>query len=319
MIDTKCAHCGEVFQTYPSRPDRKFCSRKCSDLGRTRPQVATQVEIRCATCGETFRVSPSRKAAARFCSHACYAESLHGRTPSNGNPPETRECAHCGEAFQSGAARKTRFCSRACSAAARRGLPAHNAKPSESVTCVQCGASFAVPEGNAHDRRFCSTTCVNVWKRSIRNEQHPLFKPKVEMACEMCGKIVAVRPSIVPRFRFCSRRCSGAWVATTWPRTSSIELAVQGALSDRGVEYATEYRIGQYAIDVAIIPARIAIEVDGKYWHSRPTQIVKDRRKDTYLINHGWRIVRLAEDDIRADLSACIDRVMALAQCPISE
>jgi 5-methylcytosine-specific restriction endonuclease McrA len=68
------------------------------------------VSIVCETCGKTRDVPRSqyKRVRARFCSTACFGESLR----------KFKTCAHCGETF-SGDSRRT-YCSKACSYAARR-------------------------------------------------------------------------------------------------------------------------------------------------------------------------------------------------------
>lgn len=74
----------------------------------------------CATCNKSFE---SRRGGAKFCSKACYAESLK----------QYRDCEHCGKSFANCA--NVRFCSVDCSIAARTGISLsadHRQKLSES-------------------------------------------------------------------------------------------------------------------------------------------------------------------------------------------
>lgn len=85
-----------------------------------------------------------------------------------------------------------------------------------------------------------------------------------------------------------------------------IEKAMRIAFKNAGLAPIQEYVAGYYAIDFAFIAAKIAVECDGDYWHSRPERKVKDRCKDTYLKRRGWKVVRLTETQIKADPVACV-------------
>jgi very-short-patch-repair endonuclease len=256
----------------------------------------------------------------------------------------TTACLHCSKPIETTQARldngRGRYCSRACTAShIHKGLPkpasrANWAKAVEklrgstpwnkgewiTLTCETCGESFQRPPAAANElnasgqrrTRFCSRACSNIGHTKIRGREHPLFKEKITMTCEMCGKEVQVKPSLVSRFRFCSRRCSGHWVSQQWPRVSSIEKAVATELKSRGIQFVTQYAVAPYAIDIAFPEHRLAVEVDGAYWHGRPKQQVKDRRRDGYLKYHGWTVLRLGEVEIKADVAKCVNRIIAL-------
>jgi very-short-patch-repair endonuclease len=57
-----------------------------------------------------------------------------------------------------------------------------------------------------------------------------------------------------------------------------------------------EFPAGSYLIDFALVEEKIAIEVDGKQYHSTEEQQAHDEAKDDYLRKNGWRVVRLASN-----------------------
>ncbi len=104
---------------------------------------------------------------------------------------------------------------------------------------------------------------------------------------------------------------------------SNLHRGVKQALDTRGFgEFQTEYEVGYYAIDEAIPRLKLAVEVDGCYWHScvecghaGPKEIRSlDKRKTTYLKRRGWTIVRLPEHRIKQDLVSCIDEVAQMVR-----
>ena len=90
------------------------------------------------------------------------------------------------------------------------------------------------------------------------------------------------------------------------------------ALEDNGLRYfKTEHPIGYYHIDEAIPDLKLAVEVDGCFWHSCPDcghegpdeTKAYDSRKESYLRNRGWTILRFWEHEINEDILSCIEQV----------
>lgn len=50
-----------------------------------------------------------------------------------------------------------------------------------------------------------------------------------------------------------------------------------------------EYQVGRYWIDIAHLPSRTAVEVDGIYWHTERDH----ENRDKFLKSQGWKIVRI--------------------------
>lgn len=75
------------------------------------------------------------------------------------------------------------------------------------------------------------------------------------------------------------------------------------------VEYERFYQIGKYEADALLPNHNIVIEFDGGYWHGHPSydsldkkqESIKerDRRKDTYLSQEGYTVVRVWGPDLR--------------------
>jgi DNA mismatch endonuclease (patch repair protein) len=103
-------------------------------------------------------------------------------------------------------------------------------------------------------------------------------------------------------------------------KTSRLHLGFKDALVAAGVRgFITEYPVGFYSVDEAHPELKVVVEVDGCYWHGcfecgflGVNGIVSlDKRKNTYLSRQGWVVVRLAEHDIKKNLSGCIERVVS--------
>lgn len=64
---------------------------------------------------------------------------------------------------------------------------------------------------------------------------------------------------------------------------SYIEERLYNALVKEGYRPITQLRCGYYWIDIALPEYKLAIECDGKQWHSSPEQKKHDRKKNYYL------------------------------------
>ena len=95
----------------------------------------------------------------------------------------------------------------------------------------------------------------------------------------------------------------------------STEEVVERGLRRRKVRFAKQYHVKgkkkRVILDFAVFckKGNIAIECDNLKAHSGVLARRKDRAKDAFLRRCGWRVIRLRERDVLADLDACIARV----------
>ena len=107
------------------------------------------------------------------------------------------------------------------------------------------------------------------------------------------------------------------------------ELALRSALRAAGLN---GYRLHRKDLpgrpDIAFIRWKVAVFVDGVFWHGHPDHwnpekaasdywrekiarnIQRDRETDTKLNDLGWTVVRIWDQDIRTDLRGCAERVL---------
>lgn len=71
-------------------------------------------------------------------------------------------------------------------------------------------------------------------------------------------------------------------------------------------DFEKQRNIGDYVVDAYISERRMAIEVDGEYWHSLPNNIERDKRKDAALASYGITVIRLPERKVRGDIKAVL-------------
>ncbi|RJR23634.1 DUF559 domain-containing protein [Candidatus Microgenomates bacterium] len=90
---------------------------------------------------------------------------------------------------------------------------------------------------------------------------------------------------------------------------SYIEKRLYNALVYNGYTVHTQVPCGSYRIDLALPAYRVAIECDGKAYHSTPEQKAHDRRKNAYLRRHGWKVLRFSGRSINGDLNRVLKRI----------
>lgn len=98
-------------------------------------------------------------------------------------------------------------------------------------------------------------------------------------------------------------------------RGTSCELALRKALFKRGLRYRVNVRLGRARADIVFRSLRLAIFVDGCFWHRCPehgtdpkrnsewwrlkldANVARDQRLRATLMQLGWSIVRIWEHE----------------------
>lgn len=97
-----------------------------------------------------------------------------------------------------------------------------------------------------------------------------------------------------------------------WKCESPIERRLYRGLINNHLYPIPQYKVGKYRIDLAFPHQLIAIECDGKAYHSTPKQKAQDKRKDRFLQESGWTVLRFSGSKIHRDLPGVIRKV---AEC----
>ena len=69
-----------------------------------------------------------------------------------------------------------------------------------------------------------------------------------------------------------------------------------------------EYSVFPYFIDFAFIDEKLAVEIDGSQ-HLEEERKLSDDKKDKLLIENGWSILRIAENEVKKNISYVIDKI----------
>jgi len=90
---------------------------------------------------------------------------------------------------------------------------------------------------------------------------------------------------------------------------SPIERRLYDALLSRGHYIVTQYPMGRYRIDIAFPQYKLAVECDGRQFHSTKEAMERDRRKDNYLRSNGWTVIRISGRTINKSLPTAVKRI----------
>lgn len=270
--ERQCPVCLVDFTTTDKR--KKYCGRPC--LHRHLAVLfSDRVTMQCISCGKDYLQKPSVVAISKFCSKPCKAR--HRTTVGIKNVA----CGVCGQVTQRRASRLGEFCSYRCLGVSKR--------KRATKACLICGKSFWLIQSHANVDNCCSYKCSHEWRR--RNQ--------TILTCVHCGTEYAAAPSRVARgSSFCSKQCLHKHNGPT-----SIERLAYDALHELGISFVPEYQVGRFWIDAFLPDLKLAIEIDGDYWHDRPDQIERDARKNNFLLSKGIGVVRILGSELLSSRS----------------
>lgn len=113
-------------------------------------------------------------------------------------------------------------------------------------------------------------------------------------------------------------------------KDTKAEIMLRKALWKKGLRYRKNYAALPGKPDIALTRRKIAIFVDGDFWHARGHQdspgeqidtnkdywrkklarnVERDREVNDELTAAGWLVLRFWESDIRKDLDGCVEKI----------
>lgn len=117
-------------------------------------------------------------------------------------------------------------------------------------------------------------------------------------------------------------------MAAVKSRNTSVELLLRRALWSGGLRgYRVRSKLPGHP-DVVFSRARVAVFVDGCFWHKCPAcyrapknnagywtakverNVSRDARVNVALDAMGWKVLRLWEHEVRQDVGSCVSRVV---------
>ena len=115
---------------------------------------------------------------------------------------------------------------------------------------------------------------------------------------------------------------------------TKAEILLRKTLWHLGFRYRKNYRKLPGTPDIALTRQRIAIFVDGDFWHARnyrkqPGDLIashkkywkrklarnveRDKEVNDALTQEGWLVLRFWESDIKKNLASCVETVLGYA------
>jgi len=135
---------------------------------------------------------------------------------------------------------------------------------------------------------------------------------------------------------------SESWATSAATRTSMLgsrrrdtkpELALRSALHAAGLRFRKDFRIDLGRVkprpDIVFTRAKVAVFVDGCFWHgcprhrTQPTRnsdywapklarnVERDREHDAALADHGWRVIRIWEHETAGEATQRVAEAVA--------
>ena len=108
---------------------------------------------------------------------------------------------------------------------------------------------------------------------------------------------------VSPEVRLAARRLRAEMTAA--------ERLLWQALRRRAVDnlrFRRQHAVGSYVLDFCCPEVKLAVELDGGI-HDDDDQAAHDAERTHWLEAYGYRIMRVRNEDVTADLSAVIERI----------
>lgn len=130
----------------------------------------------CESSFEAYRKGP------KFCSPECKQQA---------KKKITKDCPHCGDAFETFPSIDKKYCSPAC----RSGFSKQRLDKIRGGVCEVCGDDFVAKRSDGNPR-FCSYACRGIWSRKpvvIRRGYRALYMPSYEGRTNKQGYVMEHR------------------------------------------------------------------------------------------------------------------------------
>ena len=112
------------------------------------------------------------------------------------------------------------------------------------------------------------------------------------------------------------------------------EVTLAKALWHQGYRYRRNYKKLPGSPDIAILKYKVAVFVDGEFWHGHDWEnrkqrlksnreywiekieenMARDKRNDLLLAEMGWKPIHLWEKEVNEGLENCVDAILQLCE-----
>lgn len=106
-------------------------------------------------------------------------------------------------------------------------------------------------------------------------------------------------------------------------KTSKMHLRFKDRMVNAGFTgFTTEGKVGPFEVDEVHAELRLAVEIDGCYWHGCsdcghpgvPSTLANDKRKDAYLKAAGWTLLRIPGHMVRENPETALGLIAAAVE-----
>ena len=316
----KCVICGKEFELVHGK-GTMACSKEC--LGKLRGQILSIEKPKsiCKNCGKEFEKRYSTENQ-EFCCRDCYWEYRRKhKDDSYANvfenrkkeSREIRHCEMCGKEFVTYKKTKKRFCSDECRVKYQNTKEFYNKRMSTMLSVygkksIGNGVTAEKLEEYEKNRKkkyqdLCDKSDLEMLEYL---EKHVLL-----VRCKKCGKeFVTNNLSYLPYDKIHCKYCSDAY------KDYKPAIKIYELLDSLDIEYVKNDRqlIHPYELDVYIPSKKLAIEVNGNFWHSelvgkdKEYHINKTKRCDEKNI----KLIHIYEDEIANKWDIVKSRIMSM-------
>ena len=315
-----CVICGKQFELVHGK-GTKVCSKEClKELKRRNASKIKEKRI-CKNCGKEFDARYSTEQQ-DFCCRDCYWEyrrnhndSEYGDIFENRKKAsrETRKCEMCGKEFEVYKKTKKRFCSDECRVLYQN---TEEFKEKRFSTMLKKYGKKSVGNGITPERleeyetnrklkyqELCDNSDLEILEYLDR---HILL-----VKCRKCGKeFVTNNLSYVHHDKIYCKYCSNEY------KDYKPAIEIYSILDELGIDYVKNDRtvIKPYELDVYIPSKKLAIEIDGNFWHSELCGKDKEYHiNKTKLCNDvNIKLIHVYEDEIVNKFEIVKSRIMSM-------
>ncbi|MFA6588690.1 MAG: endonuclease domain-containing protein [Patescibacteria group bacterium] len=78
-----------------------------------------------------------------------------------------------------------------------------------------------------------------------------------------------------------------------------------------GLKFHRQFPIGRYITDFCCREKKLIIELDGS-GHANPSQITKDKQRNAYLKECGYKVIRIWANDLQKNPEAVLEKISQL-------
>ena len=292
--DPNCSHKDRVSVNYKISQRIKSLNLK----GELNPNWRGGKYVPCATCGKLVWTPPSwrTKTGLRFCSKVCYDKWQRGKTweerLEKAKAMKLRQQLSNRMQGENNPFYKKKHSKESIRKMIETKITKGQIKPYKKIRCLNCGKEMIVK--GSSKRKVCSPKCQYEYLK-----KSGFYQRIQELARKVLKEKYGENYLKVLSQKGLRKLAKLGKIGGTTP-----EKAVETVLKILELDYVKQaiipLRDGKFTVaDFVLLHDKIAIYVDGEYWHSSPEVKQRDEEIDKNLEELGWKVFRIPEVEAR--------------------